>query len=85
MWASGGRPCTQHSASSAAPAPSKPPYLARCALRPAPCTLRPTAAPGTPLPQVKLQFESRDKAALQAAVEAVRAQLPDTFTLPGRK
>lgn len=35
--------------------------------------------------QVKLQFESRDKGAVQAAVDAVRAQLPDTFTLPARK
>lgn len=32
-------------------------------------------------PQVKLQFESRDSAALQKAVEAVRGQL-DVFTLP---
>jgi hypothetical protein len=31
--------------------------------------------------QVKLQFESRDPAALQRAVEAVEAQL-DTFSLP---
>lgn len=36
-------------------------------------------APPPLLPQVKLQFESRDKAALQAAVEAVQAQLPDTW------
>jgi hypothetical protein len=38
-----------------------------------PCLARPL--------QVKLQFESRDPAALQRAVEAVEAQL-DTFSLP---
>lgn len=33
--------------------------------------------------QVKLQFESRDAAALQKAVEAAQEQL-DTFSLPGK-
>ena len=37
--------------------------------------------PPAPAPQVKLQFEGRDKAALQKAVDAVREQL-DVFTLP---
>lgn len=37
--------------------------------------------PLAPAPQVKLQFEGRDKAALEKAVDAVREQL-DVFTLP---
>ena len=36
-----------------------------------------------PQPQVKLQFESRDAAAVEKAAEAAREQL-DTFTLPGQ-